>query len=220
MTSGIPKGKRKLTDEELKANKAARAKLRESTLEYKTKRKELSQTPKFKAGASKRNKKYFSSEKGKTTNKKAQKKYASSEKGKNFIKKYKSSGKNSVSQKKYSSSEKGKIGRKKFESSEKGYASTRLKVLQYYSKLHSNSDIPCCRCCGQNSHIDFLTVDHIDGRKNLPKEQKHLEGDHLISWLSRNNCPEGVVQILCHNCNSAKGMPRNNNECPMKGKPH
>jgi len=94
----------------------------------------------------------------------------------------------------------------------------RLKICSVYSKRHSNSDVPCCRCCGENTDIRFLAVDHIDGRKNLPKEQD-VEGDHLISWLNRNNCPEGY-QILCHNCNSAKGKPRNNNECPMKGKPH
>ena len=86
----------------------------------------------------------------------------------------------------------------------------RLEVCTMYSKRHSNSEIPCCRCCGENTDIRFLAVDHIDGRKNLPKEQKNLVGDHLISWLSRKNCPEGY-QILCHNCNSAKGFY---GECP------
>ncbi len=81
----------------------------------------------------------------------------------------------------------------------------RLKICSVYSKRHSNSDVPCCRCCGENTDIRFLAVDHIDGRKNLPKEQQNLVGDHLISWLSRNNCPEGY-QILCHNCNSAKSF--------------
>jgi len=85
----------------------------------------------------------------------------------------------------------------------------KLKTFSVYSKRHSNSEIPCCRCCGQNSHIDFLTVDHIDGRKNLPKEQKHLVAHGLISWLTRKNYPEGY-QILCWNCNMAKG----DKECP------
>jgi hypothetical protein len=88
----------------------------------------------------------------------------------------------------------------------------RLKICSVYSKRHSNSDIPCCRCCGENTDIRFLAVDHIDGRKNLPKEQQNLDGDHLISWLKQNNCPEGY-QILCHNCNSAKGHSKNN-KCP------
>ena len=78
-----------------------------------------------------------------------------------------------------------------------------------YSKRHSNSDVPCCRCCGENSFIEFLTIDHIEGRTHLPKEQKDLTGNHLVSWLTRNNCPEGF-QILCWNCNVAKG----DKECP------
>jgi len=85
----------------------------------------------------------------------------------------------------------------------------KLKTFSVYSKRHSNSEIPCCRCCGQNSHIDFLTIDHIDGRKNLPKEQQNLKAHGLISWLTRNNYPEGH-QILCWNCNVAKG----DKECP------
>ena len=88
----------------------------------------------------------------------------------------------------------------------------KFKTYSVYSKRHSNSDIPCCRCCGENTDIRFLAVDHIDGRKNLPKGQKNLDGDHLISWLSQNNCPEGY-QILCHNCNSAKGHSKDN-KCP------
>ena len=85
----------------------------------------------------------------------------------------------------------------------------KLKTCSVYSKRHSNSDVPCCRCCGENSFIEFLTIDHIEGRTHLPKEQKDLTGNHLVSWLTRNNYPEGF-QILCWNCNVAKG----DKECP------
>ena len=37
--------------------------------------------------------------------------------------------------------------------------------------------------------------------------------------IYENDLPEGF-QILCHNCNTAKGMIKNNNECPMENKPH
>ena len=30
----------------------------------------------------------------------------------------------------------------------------KMEVYLHYSKIHSNSDIPCCRCCGLNSHIE------------------------------------------------------------------
>ena len=234
-----------LSDEERKAKRKARDKARRTTPEYKAKDKEKRDrpenkakdkekrsTPKFKANANKRNKKYFSSEKGKTTNKKAQKKYSSSEKGKNFIKKYKSSGKNSVCQKKYSSSEKGKAGQKKFKSSEKGSTSVQLKVLRHYSKLHSNSNISCCRCCGLNGHTDFLAIDHIQGRREMKsikelveiKYTSTLEGYALARWIIKNNylldLQTEYFQILCHNCNAAKGYPRNKGKCPMENKPH
>ena len=46
-----------------------------------------------------------------------------------------------------------------------------------------------------------------------------INGIDLVKWLTLNDFPDGF-QILCHNCNYAKGMPKNNYECPMKNKPH
>jgi hypothetical protein len=88
----------------------------------------------------------------------------------------------------------------------------RFEVCLAYSKRHSNSDIPCCRCCGENTDVRFLAMDHIQGRKNLPKKEAGLSGDKLILFLKKNNCPEGY-QVLCHNCNSAKGHSKDN-KCP------
>ena len=51
----------------------------------------------------------------------------------------------------------------------------RLKILQYYSKQLSKSNIPCCRCCGENSHIEFLAIDHIAGRKEMDSEPELVE---------------------------------------------
>ena len=103
----------------------------------------------------------------------------------------------------------------------------RLKVLQYYSKRLSKSNIPCCNCCGLNSHIEFLTVDHIAGRQEMDSEPElkklkymsKLSGTALVIWIIKNNFPKGF-QILCKNCNQSKAFLKNNNECPMKGKPH
>jgi hypothetical protein len=92
-------------------------------------------------------------------------------------------------------------------------------VCLAYSKLHSNSDVPCCRCCNLNSHLDFLAIDHIQGRKELPENEKELVGSSLCRFLKRNKYPEGY-QVLCHNCNTAKAYPKNNNKCPLEGKPH
>lgn len=105
--------------------------------------------------------------------------------------------------------------------------SIRLKILQNYSKALSNSDVPCCNCCGQKSHVDFLAVDHIAGKKEMDSEPElvklgyssKLTSARLRKFILENNFPKGF-QILCTNCNFAKGMIKNNNKCPMKGKPH
>jgi hypothetical protein len=102
---------------------------------------------------------------------------------------------------------------------------TRLNVLQYYSKLHSNSDIPCCRCCGSKSNIDFLSLDHISGKQEMNTEPELVKlnysskwNTHALSkWIIGNNylldLKKDYFQILCHNCNFTKGMKKNNNKC-------
>ena len=97
----------------------------------------------------------------------------------------------------------------------------RLKILKYYSKRLSNSNIPCCNCCGENFHVDFLALDHIAGKRQMDLEPElkklkyssKLKGMNLHRWIIRNNFPDGF-QILCTNCNFAKGMKNNNNICP------
>jgi len=93
-------------------------------------------------------------------------------------------------------------------------------VFSHYSKIHSNSDIPCCRCCGESSHMEFLTMDHIAGRKQMDSEPEllklgyssKLSAQPLNVWIIDNNFPEGF-QILCINCNFAKGHSKDN-KCP------
>ena len=100
----------------------------------------------------------------------------------------------------------------------------RLKVLQYYSKRLSKSNVPCCNCCGLNSHIEFLTIDHIAGRQEMDSEPElkklkymsKLSGTALVIWIIKNNFPKGF-QILCHNCNQTKGYY---GQCPLENKPH
>jgi hypothetical protein len=97
----------------------------------------------------------------------------------------------------------------------------RLKILLAYSKRHSNSDIPCCNCCGLNEYLDFLALDHVLGKKQMDSipeliaigYSSQMVTKELFSWIMRNNFPDGF-QILCHNCNFAKGYPRNNGKCP------
>lgn len=73
--------------------------------------------------------------------------------------------------------------------------SNRLKILNHYS----NND-PKCACCDESTY-EFLCIDHIDGNGN---EHRKEIGCRLDEWIIRNNFPEGF-QVLCHNCNMAKG---------------
>ena len=146
-------------------------------------------------------KKYSLTEKGQAKMDKAMKKYLSSEKGKvNIV----------IARKKHFRSEKGQIA-------QKGYrllkSLRRAIVLQHYSQILSKSDVPCCNCCGENSFVEFLAIDHIIGRKQMdsvPELVKigyssKLIAQQLIDWIIVNDFPKGF-QILCHNCNMAKGV--------------
>ena len=77
----------------------------------------------------------------------------------------------------------------------------KLEVYSHYSKVVSNSDIPVCACCKEN-HIEFLTLDHINGRKSM-NHKPSLKADKLCRTLKREGFPKGI-QVLCWNCNSAK----------------
>src|SRR3990167_3000853 len=59
-----------------------------------------------------------------------------------------------------------------------------------------------CICCGEN-HLEFLALDH---KNNDGKEhRKQIKGRLIYEWAKNNNYP-AIQQILCHNCNLAKGF--------------
>ena len=75
----------------------------------------------------------------------------------------------------------------------------RFEVLQHYSK----NDPPSCECCGEN-HIEFLSIDHINGGGQQARKTILKGSGGLYSWLKRNNFPDGY-RVLCHNCNQSLG---------------
>lgn len=72
-----------------------------------------------------------------------------------------------------------------------------------------------CACCGE-SHIEFLTVDHInnDGKVQRANNRK-FSGDKFYKWILKN-WPDldYDLQLLCWNCNEAKQIY---GKCPHKG---
>ena len=79
----------------------------------------------------------------------------------------------------------------------------RLLVLSHYSNGN-----PKCACCGEDKY-QFLAIDHIDGNGNKHRKKA---GTKMARWLRANNYPKGF-QVLCHNCNMAKGFY---GQCPHK----
>jgi hypothetical protein len=67
-----------------------------------------------------------------------------------------------------------------------------------------------CSCCGEN-HIEFLTIDHINGGGNAERRKifglEKKVGSRFYEWLIHNNFPEGY-QVLCADCNMAKGRSK------------
>lgn len=83
---------------------------------------------------------------------------------------------------------------------------TRLAALRAYSQGE-----PVCRCCGEAT-LEFLALDHVNGSGN--KHRKEVGTLAMADWAKRNNYPPGLFQVLCHNCNLAKGFY---GRCPHQG---
>lgn len=64
-----------------------------------------------------------------------------------------------------------------------------------------------CKCCGETV-FGFLTIDHINGGGSA--HRRSINRYQIYRWLRKQGYPSGF-QILCYNCNCAKGML---GECP------
>ena len=61
-----------------------------------------------------------------------------------------------------------------------------------------------CTCCGENT-FEFLSIDHInnDGKED---RKKIGSGYSFYRLLRKLNYPKNNYQVLCYNCNLAKGF--------------
>lgn len=78
----------------------------------------------------------------------------------------------------------------------------RLEVLEHYGGL--------CVCCGE-TQIEFLSLDHKDNNGNA--HRREVGRRNIAEWARQHAYPD-FLQVLCHNCNLAKGFYGN---CPHKG---
>ena len=89
---------------------------------------------------------------------------------------------------------------------EEGRRKHREYWIRYKIEVFNAYGGPICHCCGE-SHLECLSIDHInnDGathRKELTGDARN--GSNLYTWLRTNGFPPGY-QVLCMNCNFAKG---------------
>jgi hypothetical protein len=73
----------------------------------------------------------------------------------------------------------------------------RAKVLRHYG-----GDPPHCACCGEATD-EFLCLDHING--NGAAHRRAVGTKNMYRWANQHGFPDGF-QVLCHNCNCAKGF--------------
>jgi hypothetical protein len=78
-----------------------------------------------------------------------------------------------------------------------------------------------CACCGEDRY-EFLQVDHINGdgadhRRRVVAHRPKKDGGALASLrdIIKNGFPKDLVQILCANCNRAKGTLPGRRTCPV-----
>lgn len=78
--------------------------------------------------------------------------------------------------------------------------SIKIKVIEEYGGKC------CCPGCNIDT-LEFLTIDHInnDGAEERRQNGKK-SGGKLYRWLIKNNFPKDNYQLLCYNCNCAKGF--------------
>lgn len=82
----------------------------------------------------------------------------------------------------------------------------KIEVFSHYSKGK-----PKCKCCGE-SHLEFLSIDHIKGGGKRHFIGLNRRGAGFYVWLRKNKYPKGF-RVLCMNCNFAKGHYK---KCPHK----
>lgn len=84
------------------------------------------------------------------------------------------------------------------------YEKYRKSLREYSKRLREeilNQYGNKCVCCGEDKK-QFLAIDHINGGGN---EHRRNIKTNIYKWLKINNFPSGF-QILCHNCNMARGF--------------
>ncbi len=81
----------------------------------------------------------------------------------------------------------------------------RDKKLKSEVFSHYCNGFPRCMCCGE-TQIKFLTLDHINNDGGKFRKEIRVTGRNFYRWLKARDFPKEIMlQLLCFNCNCAKG---------------
>jgi hypothetical protein len=94
------------------------------------------------------------------------------------------------------------------------YMRKRNQKLRHDILVHYSGGLPTCSCCGEK-HDEFLSIDHINGDGADHRRMVGSGVGAIYRWLIGNNFPPGF-QVLCMNCNFAKGHSSSSGGCPHK----
>lgn len=70
-----------------------------------------------------------------------------------------------------------------------------------------------CICCGEKQ-FEFLSIDHVNGGGKIHRKKIGGSGNRIYQWLKQHDFPKKGYQLLCMNCNTAKG---HYGYCPHEG---
>jgi hypothetical protein len=94
-----------------------------------------------------------------------------------------------------------KCSPKQLEIAKRCMAKKRSSIMSHYGAK--------CSCCGE-TNMSYLTVDHINN--DGAEHRKQVTSARMYKWIIDNGFPVNF-QILCYNCNCAKGFY---GSCPHK----
>jgi hypothetical protein len=88
--------------------------------------------------------------------------------------------------------------------------------LREATLLHYGGNPPRCSCCGETI-MEFLTIDHINGRKGTG-HSRSFGGWRLYHWLKKHDFPDGY-RVLCYNCNCSQARTKVCPHAKLKASP-
>ncbi len=78
----------------------------------------------------------------------------------------------------------------------------KIEVLSHYTDDNIRCQCPSDQCT--ETHLEFMSIDHINGGGHKHRKELAGIGTLLYIWLKKKNYPSGY-RVLCMNCNFSLG---------------